>query len=198
MDLENVRDEWDAEAAGFDQEADHGMLSPDTRAAWWKVLEAVLPATPARVADLGCGTGTVSVLLAEHGYEVTGIDLSPKMIDLARAKARLAGYSVRFDVGNAEQPELDEGEFDVVFARHVVWAMPDPVAALERWAALLVPGGRFVLVEGYWSTGAGLRAESLRAAISPLMSHIDVVPLRDPTLWGKEIDDERYLLLGKP
>lgn len=198
MDLEHVRDEWDAEAEGFDQQPDHGMLLPDTRAAWWKVLEAFLPATPARVADLGCGTGTVSVLLAERGYDVTGIDLSPKMIDQARAKAQSAGHSVRFDVGNAAEPELELGRFDVVFARHVVWALPDPAAALERWVALLAPDGRFVLVEGRWSTGSGLLAHSLRALVSPMMSRIEVMPLPDPTLWGKVIDDERYLLLAKP
>lgn len=54
-----MRAEWDAEAEHFDQEPDHGMLAPETRAAWWEVLGVVLPASPARVADLGCGTGTV-------------------------------------------------------------------------------------------------------------------------------------------
>jgi SAM-dependent methyltransferase len=198
MNLDHVREQWDAEAESFDMAPDHGMLLPDTRAAWWKVLEASLPEAPARVADLGCGTGTVAVLLAEHGYDVTGVDLSPRMIDLARTKVWSAGHSVLLDVGNAAEPELGAGGFDVVFARHVVWAMPDPAAALHRWAALLAPGGRFVLVEGRWSTGAGLSEDSLRALVSPLMSHIDVVRLSDPTLWGREIDDERYLLLAKP
>jgi 2-polyprenyl-3-methyl-5-hydroxy-6-metoxy-1,4-benzoquinol methylase len=198
MDLDRVRDEWDSEADTFDQEPDHGMLQADTRAAWWTLLEAFFPAAPARIADLGCGTGTVAVLLAEHGYDVTGVDLSPKMIDLARTKARSAGLSVLFEVGNAAEPEAEAGAFDVVFARHVVWALPDPGAALERWAALLAPGGCFILVEGRWSTGAGLLAESMRALVLPLMTHVDVVPLSDPTLWGREIDDERYLLVAKP
>ncbi len=196
MDLDRVRDEWDAEAERFDLEPDHGMLSPATRAAWWKVLEASFPVAPARVADLGCGTGTVSVLLAEHGYEVTGVDLSPRMIDIARAKARTAGQVVDFQIGNAAEPELDPGAFDVVFARHVVWAMPDPTTALRRWASLLAPGGRLVLVEGRWGTGAGFAGDSLRALVVPIMSEVDVVPLPDPILWGKTIDDERYLLLA--
>ena len=198
MNLDQVREEWDAEAEAFDTYPDHGMLLPATRAAWWEVLEGALPTAPARVADLGCGTGTVSVLLAEHGYDVTGVDLSPRMIALARTKAQTARQSVLFEVGNAAEPALDPGGFDVVFARHVVWAMSDPAAALHRWAALLAPGGRLVLVEGRWSTGAGLPADSLCALVSPVMSHIDVVPLSDPILWGKEIDDERYLLLAKP
>jgi SAM-dependent methyltransferase len=198
MDLDLVRDEWDAAAEGFDLEPDHGMLRPSTRKAWWTVLAEFLPAAPARVADLGCGTGTVSVLLAEHGYDVTGVDLSPKMVDLARSKAESAGVPVRFEVGNAAEPDLDAGGFDVVFARHVVWALPDPAAALGRWATLLAPGGRFVFVEGRWNTEAGLSAAALRALIAPVMSHIEVVTLSDPTLWGKQIDDERYALLARP
>jgi ubiquinone/menaquinone biosynthesis C-methylase UbiE len=75
----------------------------------------------------------VSVVLPNHGYDVTGVDLSPRMIDLARTKAQSAVLFVRFEVGNAAEPELDAGGFDVVFARHVVWAMPDPAAALHRW-----------------------------------------------------------------
>lgn len=196
MEMDRVRAEWDAEAEHFDREPDHGLLAPETRAAWWEVLEAVLPASPARVADLGCGTGTVSVLMAEHGYEVVGVDLSPRMIDQARHKAHEVGVSVRFDVGNAAEPRLELAAFDVVFGRHVVWAMPDPAKALRRWVPLLRPGGRLVLVEGRWSTGAGLSADSLISLVSPLVDQIEVTPLPDPTLWGKPIDDERYALVA--
>ncbi len=169
-----------------------------TRAAWWTALEPLLPAAPARIADLGCGTGTVSVLLGEHGHHVTGVDLSPKMIELARIKARSAGQPIQFEVGDVSEPQLALGGYDVVFARHVVWALPDPTAALHRWAGLLAPGGRFVLVEGHWGTGAGLTAESLRALVAPVTVHISVVPLTDAALWGKKLDDERYALLAQP
>ena len=196
MNVDEVRDGWDAEADAFDLEPDHGLLNPNTRQAWWVLLQALLPEPPARVADLGCGTGTVSALLAEHGYDVTGVDLSPRMIDLARTKAEASRQTVRFEVGNASEPPLDPGHFDVVFARHVVWALPDQAAVLQRWAALLAPAGRIVLIEGFWSTGAGLRADTLRALVEPVARNIDIIPLSDSTLWGKEIDDERYALLA--
>ena len=196
MDLDDVRDEWDAEAETFDSEPDHGMLDSATRTAWWRTLQPLLPNAPARVADLGCGTGSVSILLAEHGYDVTGVDLSPRMVERARDKSQAAGLHVQFGVGNAAQPTLEGGIFDVVFARHVVWALPDPAAALHRWVSLLVPGGRFVLVEGRWSAGAGLGADELRALVEPLVSHVEVLPLTDKDLWGREIDDERYVLIG--
>ena len=79
------RELWDAEAATFDDEADHGLADPATREAWRALLLGVLPPAPARIADLGCGTGSLSVLLAREGYAVDGLDLSPERVARARA-----------------------------------------------------------------------------------------------------------------
>jgi SAM-dependent methyltransferase len=58
------------------------------------------PAPPARALDIGCGTGTDSIYLAQHGWEVTGIDMVPKALAMARRKARAAGVSPRFVKGD--------------------------------------------------------------------------------------------------
>ena len=78
--VEEISRYWDSQAVAFDDGPDHGLHDPSVRAAWTSLLSAVLPPAPARVADLGCGTGTLSVLLAELSYDVSGVDLSPKMI----------------------------------------------------------------------------------------------------------------------
>jgi len=193
---DEVRAEWDAEAAAFDQDPDHGLTEPATREAWWQLLSGVLPTPPATIADLGSGTGSISVLLAEHGYSVSGVDLSPRMVELARSKAALSGVTIPFRVGDAGAPELPRAAFDVVFARHVVWALPDQELALQNWLTLLAPGGRLVLVEGVWFNGAGISAARLADLVHPFVKTLEVVPLPDPQLWGREIDDDRYLLLA--
>ncbi len=198
MSTEQTRETWDAQAATFDDEPDHGLGDPTTRAAWRSLLLEHLPAAPARVADLGCGTGTLSVLLAEEGYDVTGVDLAPAMIERARAKAsRLPSSSVRFAVGDAADPDLPVGSFDVVLSRHVLWALPDPAAAVARWSRMLGPEGRLVMVEGHWSTGSGITA----AHLVDLVTGAGLIPdhrvLDDPAYWGGTVTDERYVVVAR-
>jgi ubiquinone/menaquinone biosynthesis C-methylase UbiE len=81
---------------------------------------------------------------------VVGVDLSPVMIEQAERKARLSGVAVEYHVGDASHPDLPDGSFDVVLSRHLLWTLADPVAALSRWARLLNPRGRLVLIEGHW------------------------------------------------
>ena len=192
----HTAESWDAEAPTFDEAADHGLRDPAVRAAWRSLLLEHLPAAPARVADLGCGTGTLSVLLAESGYQVDGLDLSPAMVALAEGKAagRDLGSAVTFRVGDAAAPDLTPGAYDVVLSRHVLWAMPDPAAALGRWVDLLGAGGRLLLVEGSWSTGAGLSAARTRSLVEGSGRTCAVLPLSDQCYWGRPIEDERHLV----
>ncbi len=183
---------WDDEAQTFDEAADHGLHDPDVREAWRGLLRDLLPPAPARVADLGCGTGTLSRLLTEEGYGVTGLDFSPEMVRRAREKVP----GIEFVVADASAPPLDPASYDVVLSRHVLWAMPDPAATLARWRDLLTPGGRLVLVEGSWSTGAGLTAAETVALVEGLGRPATLRRLPEAEYWGREIDDERYAVTG--
>jgi SAM-dependent methyltransferase len=191
----DVRATWDAEADTFDNEPDHALLDPTVRAAWRQVLRGALPPPPARILDLGCGTGSLAVLLAEMGHTVTGIDLSPRMIEKAAAKARRHAVRIELHVGDAALPEAGGG-FDVVLTRHLLWALPDPDAALARWIDLLTANGRLVLIEGRWHTGGGLAADEVMALVRPHISAARVEMLDDAALWGAPITDERYLVLA--
>jgi SAM-dependent methyltransferase len=192
---EQTAEAWDAEAPTFDEAPDHGLRDPAVRAAWRSLLLEHLPPAPARIADLGCGTGTLTVLLAEEGYRVDGLDLSPAMVALAEEKAAAnPDLHVTFQVGDASEPGLVQGSYDVVLSRHVLWALPEPAAGLERWVRLLAPGGLLLLVEGSWATGAGLTAEQTRSLVEGTGRACAVLPLPDERYWGRPIEDERYLV----
>jgi predicted TPR repeat methyltransferase len=83
------RAEWDAAAATFDEEADHGLTNPSCRAAWSSLLRAAVPAPPGRLVDLGCGTGSVAELFVEQGHRVTGVDYSEAMVRRAVSSTML-------------------------------------------------------------------------------------------------------------
>src|SRR5207237_4588127 len=77
-------------------------------------LEALLQARPPlRVLDLPCGQGRHAIELARRGYEVTGMDLSPFLIELARERARAAGVRVRWLTGDMRQP-IPDAKFDLI------------------------------------------------------------------------------------
>ena len=192
---DETRRYWDEQAATFDDDADHGLREPAVRQAWADLLLPLLPPA-ARVADLGCGTGSLSLLLAQAGHDVHGVDLSPRMVEVARAKAAAAGVPARFSVADAAAAPVEPGSVDVVLARHVLWVFEEPGDVLASWISLLRPGGRLLLVEGRWHTGVGLAAADCERLVRRHGQEAQVRVLREPSYWGKGITDERYLLLS--
>lgn len=193
--LDELRQYWDRAAATFDDEPDHGLRTPSVRRAWCDLLLRWLPSLPASLLDIGCGTGSLSVLMAELGLTVTAIDLSPGMLEQAQAKAQDAGQPILFQVMEASDPQLAPQLFDVILCRHLLWALPEPAHVLQRWLKLLKPGGRLLLIEGFWHTGGGLHAQQVVNALPPTLADVVVQDLSTQLdLWGGAVADERYLV----
>lgn len=192
---ESMRRLWGEQAATFDEEPDHGLRDPAVRQAWADLLLPLLP-EPRHVTDLGCGTGSLALLLAQAGHDVRGLDLADEMVAAAERKATAAGISAEFRQGDAAEPPYADESTDVVLVRHVLWAMPDPDEALRRWVKLLRPGGMLILVEGRWHTGGGITAGECALLVRAHRAEAVVRLLSEPVYWGREINDERYLLVS--
>jgi 2-polyprenyl-3-methyl-5-hydroxy-6-metoxy-1,4-benzoquinol methylase len=145
---------WDEDAATYDDSPSHYPQRPQEQAAWAATLRRLLPAPPARVLDMGAGTGFLSLLLAGQGYQVTAADFAAGM--LAQLKAKAADRGLAVEVAETDATHPPAGEFDAVIERHLIWTLPDPASALAAWHTA-APAGRLVLVEGSWS-GRGLSA----------------------------------------
>ena len=99
----------------------------------------------ARVLEVGCGPGRLSILLAHrHGLRVTGLDLDPEMIELARANATATsdGDTPSFEVGNASALSFPDESFDLVVSTLSMHHWTDVRAALSEIGRVLRPNGR--------------------------------------------------------
>ena len=94
--------------------------------------------------DVGCGPGTITIDLARRVApgSTVGIDLSPEVVESARASATESGVtSARFEVANVYALGFDDSTFDVAFAHQVLQHLTDPVAALVELRRVLRPQG---------------------------------------------------------
>lgn len=117
-----------------------------------------------RVLDVGCGTGVVAVTAACAGARVTGLDLTPELLERARENSQIADVAIDWREGDAEELPFGEGEFDVVLSQfgHMFAPRPDVVTAemlrvlktggtiaFSTWPPEMALGRVFALVARY-------------------------------------------------
>ena len=210
---ELVRQHWDWRAADFDLEASHGLLNDTQSRAWHELMSRIAGEEALDVLDVGCGTGFLSLLLAELGHRVTGIDVADAMLTMARRKAAALGLTVDFRNSDAEAPELPASGFDLIVERHVLWTLPRPAFALESWRQLLRPGGRLLLIEGHWEGmkprdeyteifehlplfGGRTEKELAELIRASAFRSVTTEPLMEPELWTQLPSHPRYLVIA--
>jgi SAM-dependent methyltransferase len=99
-----------------------------------------------RVLEYGCGPGSQSFELARRGAHVTGIDISPVAIEIAREQARAEGLEIEFAVMDAEATTFPDRSFDLIVGGAILHHL-DLDRAYAELARLLAPGGRAVFIE---------------------------------------------------
>lgn len=94
-----------------------------------------------RVLDVACGTGVVSVTAALLGARVTGLDLTPELLERARENAQIAKVEIDWHEGDAEKLPFDDAAFDVVLSEFGHIFAPRPEVAIGEMLRVLKPGG---------------------------------------------------------
>jgi ubiquinone/menaquinone biosynthesis C-methylase UbiE len=95
--------------------------------------------------EFGCGTGGTAIIHAPHVKHIRGIDISPKMIEIAKARAEAAGVeNVDFEVQTIENLAAPDGSFDAILGLSIMHLVKDKDAVLKKVFRLLKPGGVFI------------------------------------------------------
>ena len=168
------------EAAAYRLRLLHGLYGPGTRRV---LLEAGLR-RGMRVADVGCGVGMVTALLAELvGAEgqVVGIDASTAQVAQARQRLETRYTNVRFVETSATSTGLPPESFDLVYCRFLLIHLPEPERALREMGALLKPNG-ILVCEDVDVTSAGSEPPSALGAFADLWGRLGPARGLDYTL----------------
>ena len=138
---ERIVSYWEKRSGDFLEHKRAELHSPMSERWLYEIKNQLPQDRNLRVLDVGCGAGFFSVLLAKEGYQVTGVDLTPDMVENARTLAEEEKTDCEFFVMDAENLRFADESFDVVISRNLTWALPDVKSAYREWVRVLKKGG---------------------------------------------------------
>ncbi|HEX4747674.1 MAG TPA: class I SAM-dependent methyltransferase [Gaiellaceae bacterium] len=150
-DPEHVREEYASEAGLLGRRAAYRWATgPDALEVLFETIESSQPRV---LLEVGCGPGELAERIQrELGASVVPLDISPRMVELARER----GVDAR--LGDVQELPFDDGSFDCVVAAWMLYHVPDVDCALGELARVLRPGGGLVAVTNYLDHLQELRA----------------------------------------
>ena len=149
--LDNIQKYWDMRSETYSIQNREELMTEQNK---W--IDKILPRLPQkknmRILDIGCGPGFFSIMMAQHGYQVTGIDYSEQMLmhALENAKDIIPDIadSITFRKMDAQNLEFEDNSFDVILSRNLTWGLEHPVKAYQEWLRVLCPGGKILNFDG--------------------------------------------------
>jgi SAM-dependent methyltransferase len=146
-----------------------------------ELIEFIETHPSGRAIDLGCGTGTNVITLAQAGWQVTGVDFAPRAIKLARQKLRQAGISAEVQVNDATKLRGISGPFDLAFDLGCLHGIPKEAHGiyLNQLDRILAPSG-FWLLYSFLRSSTDLSGPGLdEADLSRLSTRFTILSRRD-------------------
>lgn len=137
---QKITEYWTKRSDSF-QEQRRAELHDDIAQRWLKEILQYVPKKKLKILDVGCGSGFFTILMAQQGHEVIGVDLTADMITRAKELAAEEKADCTFQVMDAENLEFADEAFDMVISRNLTWTLPDAERAYSEWLRVLKKGG---------------------------------------------------------
>jgi SAM-dependent methyltransferase len=151
------RNYWSKRAATYSLDIREEELGGALHHIWFETIDTIIgsyfcekPRESISVLDIGTGPGFFSIILAEAGYKVAAIDLSPSMLDEAKKNSGILASKIAFQEMNAEELRFNDASFDVIVTRNLTWNLPHPDKAYTEWHRVLRPGGSLLNFDANW------------------------------------------------
>ena len=151
-------------------------LEPVARA----IVDAAQPQPAERVLDLACGTGNAALLAAGRGARVVGVDAAPRLLEVARERARSLELSADFRHGDLLELPVADDSADIVLSVFGIIFAPDPGRALAEVARTAAPGGRVFL--SAWIPAGPIN--DMLAALGRVLARVTEAPPPQRFAWS--------------
>ena len=162
----------------FNPPWDSGVSPPE-------LLDFIAKYPPGNAIDIGCGTGTNAITLAQAGWGITGVDFAPRAIKIAKRKAKKAGIEAALHVRNATDLKGISGPFDLALDMGCFHSLGDKKADyLSELGRILAPGGHW-LMYGFFNPDPGRSGHGLAEA------DLDLIPASMSLVWRQDGFDKR-------
>ena len=162
----------------FNPPWDSGISPPE-------LLDFIATHSPGKAIDIGCGTGTNVITLAQAGWQVTGVDFIPRAIRMAKRKARKAGIEAELHVRDATDLTGISGPFDLALDMGCFHSLGDKKADyLSELERILAPGGHW-LMYGFFNPVSQQTQNGLAEA------DLELVPASLTLVWRQDGFDKR-------
>jgi SAM-dependent methyltransferase len=147
-----AREQWGQDPCGAEYDRDHELGTREffdsverhryqEYAAWMPQLMEFEKFRGARLLEIGCGMGTDLLQFARGGARCTGIDLTPRSVEISRHRFRLYGANAHFMISDGERLPFRTESFDVVYSNGVLHHTPDTAGSIREVHRVLRPGG---------------------------------------------------------
>jgi len=158
-----------------------------------------------RVLDLGCGTGTLTLMIqrAQPGAKLVGLDGDPQVLAIAQEKARRAGMQITWDEGLADRLPYPAGSFDRVVSSLVIHHLAPEAKrrAMQEVLRVLRPGGTFHILDFGQPHGLMMRLASLLVSrFEPVRENLDgkLIAILEEADFNSVSESERFATIVGP
>jgi SAM-dependent methyltransferase len=146
--LEDIKNYWTIRAEGYSRSVLEELEKEKVERHLSVIRRYAGDRKPLDILDIGCGPGFFPILMGKEGHNVTAVDYTETMLEMAKSNSEKFGINCTFMRMDAQGLDFEDGSFDLILSRNLIWDLEKPRKAYEEWLRVLKPGGKMIIFDG--------------------------------------------------